>query len=90
MIFDAIYLNSKPDQSFRLRVPLSAIIDYKGFRAMAIAKIQITQAQANQPDLGFNDGIYWAADDRLKDEMGYIGEVLNLRDNRMSLTTNSF
>lgn len=39
VIFDAIFLNSKPKESFRLRVPLTALIDYKGFRAMAIAKI---------------------------------------------------
>lgn len=42
VLFDALFLLSKPDQDHKkLRVPLSALIDYKGFRAVAIASIQI-------------------------------------------------
>lgn len=40
-MFDALFLNSKPDDSFRLRVPLVTLVDYKGFRAICIAHIQI-------------------------------------------------
>lgn len=87
MLFDAIYLNSRPDDELRLRVPLTAIIDYKGFRAMAIAKIHIEQN--SMPELGFADGEYLVKG-RLKEQMGFLGEVLNLRDNRHALASNSF
>ena len=41
VMFDTLYLLSKPDSSHKLRVPLSALVDYKGFRALAIACIPI-------------------------------------------------
>lgn len=43
VMFDALFLLSKPEASYqyKLRVPLSALIDYKGFRALAIASIPI-------------------------------------------------
>lgn len=43
VMFDALFLLSKPEVSYqyKLRVPLSALIDYKGFRALAIASIPI-------------------------------------------------
>lgn len=39
IMFDALLLGSKPDGSFRLRVPLVAKVDFKGFRAICIAFI---------------------------------------------------
>ena len=42
IMFDALFLGSKPDGSFRLRVPLVSRVDFKGFRALCIAYIQIT------------------------------------------------
>jgi hypothetical protein len=41
VIFDTLYLLSKPDATHKLRVPLSAQVDYKGFRAIAVASIPI-------------------------------------------------
>ena len=70
-------------------MPLTAIVNYKGFRALAIAKIQINQLIP--PELGFYDGTYLAQDEGLKEELGYIGEVLNLRDNwQTTVFSNSF
>ena len=60
-MFDALFLGSKPDGSFRLRVPLVARVDYKGFRALCIAFIQISQSL--NPDLGFYGGVYNWNDD---------------------------
>jgi hypothetical protein len=37
--------------------------------------------------LGFRDGVFFATDEKLKDELGFIGEVLNLRDNRLNMVT---
>jgi hypothetical protein len=36
VMFDALFLLSKHDSDYKLRVPISALIDYKGFRCLAI------------------------------------------------------
>jgi hypothetical protein len=41
VMFDTLYLLSKPDTIHKLRVPLAAQVDYKGFRAVAVASIPI-------------------------------------------------
>lgn len=41
IIFDTLYLLSKPDSMHKLRVPLSSRVDYKGFRAVCIAGMPI-------------------------------------------------
>jgi hypothetical protein len=41
VMFDTLYLLSKPDATYKLRVPLCAQVDYKGFRAVAIAAIPV-------------------------------------------------
>ena len=49
-------LNSTPgNEARRLRVPLSCIVDYKGFRAMVIAYVDI---DALKPELGLYAGDY--------------------------------
>lgn len=41
VMFDALFLLSKHDSEYKLRVPLSALIDYKGFRCIAFGQIPI-------------------------------------------------
>jgi hypothetical protein len=41
VMFDALFLLSKHDSKHKIRIPLSALIDYKGFRCLAIGKIPI-------------------------------------------------
>lgn len=41
IMFDALFLNSKRDDQLCMRVPLVTLVDYKGFRALCIAHIQI-------------------------------------------------
>jgi hypothetical protein len=55
-------------------------VDYKGFRAICIAFIQISQSL--NPDLGFYGGVYNWNDDQLKQELSFVGDCLNLKDNR--------
>jgi hypothetical protein len=43
----------------KLRVPLSCLVDYKGFRCLAIAKISIV---GTLPELGFYQGSYLPTD----------------------------
>ena len=56
VMFDALFMLSKRDSKYKLRIPLSALIDYKGFRCLAIAKIPI-QPDMN-PSLGFHNNSY--------------------------------
>lgn len=81
IMFDALFLNSRPGGHFSLRVPLVAKIDYKGFRAIATAFIQIGIGSGLPPDLGFDSGQYKSSD-QLKQELGYVGDCLNLKDNK--------
>ena len=41
IMFEALFTMSKPDALNKLRIPLSALIDYKGFRAIAIGDLPI-------------------------------------------------
>jgi hypothetical protein len=83
VMFDTLYLLSKPDATHKLRVPISATVDYTGFRALAIAGIPI-QPQLG-PSIGFyTDGKYVPHDVKLKQELVYVGDVLNLKENRIN------
>ena len=56
ILADVLYGLSMKDAEVKLRVPLSAIIDYKGFRCLAIAKVPVKSNQG--PMLGFHEGRY--------------------------------
>jgi len=51
-MFDALFLTSHVDSNYRFRVPLVAQVDYKGFRAIAVANIPIEPLDGLV--LGFN------------------------------------
>ena len=69
-----------PEDSTKLRVPLVAKVDYQGFRAIAIAYIMVPSVI--QPILGFINGQYGMHDEQLVSQLGYIGDSLNLKDNK--------
>ena len=41
IMFDVLFMLSKDDSEHKLRVPISSLIDYKGFRCLAIGQIPI-------------------------------------------------
>ena len=41
IFFDALFMTSSIDSHYRLRNPLMCTVDYKGFRAIAIASMPI-------------------------------------------------
>jgi hypothetical protein len=43
VLFDALYLLPYNEKQTILRIPLSALIDYKGFRCIAIGLIPVSQ-----------------------------------------------
>ena len=82
VIFDSILFNSSSGAELqRLRVPLTCMVDYKGFRAMAIASVEL---DTMKPVLGFKEGIYVSARgmDGVYQDLRNIGIVLNLKENR--------
>ena len=57
------------------------MVSYKGFRCHCIAHFSI-QPEIHNPVLGFKAGRYHVEDDKIKDELGFVGDVLNIADNR--------
>ena len=57
---DVLYMLSEKDGRCKLRVPLSALIDYKGFRCLAIAKVPVKPTSGLS--LGFHEGKYQPPD----------------------------
>jgi hypothetical protein len=83
VMFDTLYLLSKPESIAKLRSPLSALVDYKGFRALVIASIPITPSLG--PTVGFYpDGKYLPRDLKVKQELAHVGDILNLKENRIN------
>lgn len=68
VVFDALYMTSNIDAKYRLRTPLAALVDYKGFRAIVTAELPIKPEHGLS--LGFNpDGKYEILDYQLKTEL---------------------
>lgn len=42
MIYEALFLISKKEDLVKLRVPLSCLLDYKGFWCLAVSNIPVT------------------------------------------------
>jgi len=53
LMFEALFTLSKKDNKMdnKLRVPISSLIDYKGFRCLAFGQIDIQDE--HKPQLGF-------------------------------------
>lgn len=85
IMFDALFLLSKPNSKYRLRVPLAALIDYKGFRCLAIGLVPILAR--SPPLLGFDpQGSYredGQREDGLKEAFSKVGETLKLTPNEV-------
>jgi Clustered mitochondria len=80
-VFDAIYLTSNSEASYKVRNPLQVMIDYKGFRALATAVVPINPALGMS--LGFDiEGKLHNLDEKLKAELQYIADVLNLEETK--------
>ena len=63
----------------KLRVPLSVLIDYKGFRCLAVGQIPIMASSG--PMLGFYQGNY-VSDQELKNTFMKVGQLLHLKENK--------
>jgi len=74
-------LTSNNEASYKIRNPLQVMIDYKGFRALASAVVPINPAAGMS--LGFDmEGRLHNLDGKLKMELQYIAEVLNLEETK--------
>jgi len=80
IMFDALFILSKPKSDYNLRVPLCCLVDYKGHRALVYGIIPLSESL--EPILGLSeDGIYHEANIAgVARQMPFIAEVLNLKD----------
>ena len=77
IFWDTLYILSKDEESRQLRIPLSTLMDYKGFRWIAIGLIPLKEYSLK---LGINSENTFIKDQRLIKEMSEIGEILGLKD----------
>ncbi len=80
IMFDALFILSKPKNDYNLRIPLSCLVDYKGHRAIVYGLISLNESL--EPILGLReDGTYHEATIHgVARQMPFIAEVLNLKD----------
>ena len=80
-----------PDQgdqeSVKLRVPISALIDYKGFRCLAIGQIPIIAEQG--PSAGFYKGLFTPIDPELGSALSKVGTLLHLKERQVASKENT-
>jgi len=79
IMFDTLFVLSKPKGDYNLRVPLCCMVDYKGFRGIVYAVFPIKED--SEPILGLNkDGVYNENNTtQLKEQMKSIRNILNLK-----------
>ena len=82
IMFDALFLLSKTSQEHKLRIPISTLIDYKGFRCLAVGLIPILPQQG--PSIGFHKDMYVPTEPELKNAFANVGDVLHLKDNQVA------
>jgi hypothetical protein len=80
VLFDSIYLANTVEAKHRIRVPLSSIVDFKGFRAIVLAVPPICPEKG--VSFGFNKSSahFECIDYSIKMELHLVGEVLNLKE----------
>ena len=80
IMFDALFILSRPRADYNLRVPLCCLVDYKGFRTIVYGLMPLNEAL--DPVLGLGaDGTYHEASlQGVARQMPYLAEVLNLKD----------
>ena len=79
LLFDSLFMTSSIDSKYRLRCPLLCKVDYRGFRAIAIATMPIRPERGMA--LGFDgEGRLQQLDGQLATELRDVGQVLNLSD----------
>ena len=79
LVSDALLFTSNVDTKYRLRTPLMSLVDFKGFRAIAVALLPIRPEQGIS--LGFDgDGKLQEIDYSLRTELEDVGSILNLAE----------
>jgi len=77
IFFDTLYILSKDEEAHQLRIPLSCILDYKGFRCLAVAIIPLDEYALR---LGLNIDNNFVHDQSFKKVLSEAGEILGLKD----------
>ena len=76
LLYEAVYFLSK-DSDFPLRVPLAALVDFKGFRVLAVSIIPIDSQLTIVH--GLKDPDYFLSDHSLHEHLLAVSQLLNLK-----------
>jgi hypothetical protein len=80
MLADALFLLSRKEPNFNMRVPLFCMVDYKGFRMLVqgMAPLNADKTLVHGPS---SEGIYRAATQFYK-HLSYTAQILNLKEHK--------
>jgi len=78
MVFDALYLLGRKEEDFNFRLPLTCVVDYKGFRmlVMALAPLDEQKSLVHGPD---SEGVYLTSTE-VYENLSFVSQVLNLKE----------
>ena len=76
-LFDTLYIHSREYEIHQLRIPLSWILNYKGFRCLAIGLVPLEEYSLR---LGINSNNSFIKNQTFFKIMTHVGEILNLKD----------
>lgn len=79
IFFDTLYILSKDEKSIQLRVPLSCVLDYKGFRCLAIGVVALENISLK---LGLNVDNKFISEDGIIKILNDAGSILGLKEVR--------
>lgn len=88
ILFDALFMLSKHEQEYKLRIPLSSLIDYKGYRCIAVGLVPIIPKQG--VSLGIQNKAYTLQSPNIRNQLSYVGEVLNVSNNSIAKNGNKY
>ena len=77
VIWDTLYVLSKDEETQQIRVPLSVLMDYKGFRCIAIGLVPFNEYSLR---LGINNENCYIKNQKYIKVINDIGEILGLKD----------
>ena len=76
-MFDTLYVLSREYEAHQLRIPLSCLLDYKGFRWLAMGLVPLEEYSLR---LGINSENTFVKDPKFFKIMTHVGEILGLKD----------
>jgi hypothetical protein len=78
IFFDTLFIVSKHENTNQLRIPLSCILDYKGFRCLAMGVVPVHSEYTLR--LGLNSENKFKNDHKFMKILSIVGDILCLKE----------